>query len=316
VSTPENIQHQPVPPSGEQAEISRGAWRSTIAEVGATLRVLERGGRRLIRSFDISKQAAGGQGQVLLPWPNRVGDGAWQWQGRDLQLPLSEPAKHNASHGLLRWVSWNLSTPAPYEVQADVRLRPQPGYPFALDVRVTYSLTEAGLLVRTRASNVGADAAPYGHGMHPYLLASPAGTVDDWELTVPAATRLHVDERGLPTGASPVDGTELDFRSARRIGNTVLDTPMTGLQRDADGTASVRLRDPASGQGVRLWLDRSYPWLQLFTGDTLPADVRRTSLAVEPMTCPPDALRSKTDLVVLEPGDSHEATWGISTDDG
>jgi aldose 1-epimerase len=113
-----------------------------------------------------------------------------------------------------------------------------------------------------------------------------------------------------------VDGTELDFRSARRIGNTVLDTPMTGLQRDADGTASVRLRDPASGQGVRLWLDRSYPWLQLFTGDTLPADVRRTSLAVEPMTCPPDALRSKTDLVVLEPGDSHEATWGISTDDG
>jgi hypothetical protein len=189
-----------VPPSGEQAEISHGAWRATITEVGATLRVLEHGARPLIRSFDVSKQASGGQGQVLLPWPNRVGDGAWHWRGHDLQLPLSEPARHNASHGLLRWVPWLLTTPAPYEVQADVRLRPQPGYPFALDVRITYSLGEGGLRVHTYVTNVGAEAAPYGHGMHPYLLASPNGRVDDWELTVPAATMLHVDERGLPTG--------------------------------------------------------------------------------------------------------------------
>lgn len=305
-----------VPPSGEQAEISHGAWRATITEVGATLRVLQYGGRPLIRSFDVSKQASGGQGQVLLPWPNRVGDGAWHWRGRDLQLPLSEPAKHNASHGLLRWVPWQLTTPAPYEVQADVRLRPQPGYPFALDVRITYTLGEDGLRVHTCVSNVGAEAAPYGHGMHPYLLASPTGRVDDWELTVPAATRLHVDERGLPTGASPVEGTELDFRGGRPIGETVLDTPMTDLHRDRDGYARVRLRDPASGQEVGLWLDGTYPWLQIFTGDTLPPDVRRTSLAVEPMTCPPDALRTGTDLVVLEPGESHEASWGLTRDSG
>jgi aldose 1-epimerase len=305
-----------VPPSGEQTEISHGAWRATITEVGATLRALEHGGRPLIRSFDVSQQASGGQGQVLLPWPNRVGDGAWHWHGRDLQLPLSEPAKHNASHGLLRWVPWHLSTPAPYEVEADVRLRPQPGYPFALDVRITYSVGQDGLRVATAVTNVGADAAPYGHGMHPYLLATATGRVDDWELTVPAATRLHVDERGLPTGASPIEGTELDFRTGRRIGDTVLDTPMTDLQRDPDGTASVHLRDPASGHGVRLWLDRSYPWLQVFTGDTLAADVRRTSLAVEPMTCPPDALRTGTDLVVLEPGDVHRASWGLTVDDG
>ncbi len=304
-----------VPPSGDQAEISHGAWRATITEVGATLRVLEHAGRPLIRSFDVSAQASGGQGQVLLPWPNRVQDGAWRWRGRDLQLPLSEPAKHNASHGLLRWVPWQLTIPAPYEVQAYVRLRPQPGYPFALDVRITYSLSEHGLRVHTRVTNVGAEAAPYGHGMHPYLLADPGGTVDDWELSVPAATRLHVDERGLPTGASPVEGTELDFRGGRRIGDTVLDTPMTDLGRDPDGTARVRLRDPASGHGVRLWLDRSYPWLQVFTGDTLPAEVRRTSLAVEPMTCPPDALRTGTDLVVLDPGDTHEASWGLALDE-
>ena len=305
-----------VPPSGEQAEISHGAWRATITEVGATLRVLEHGARPLIRSFDVSKQASGGQGQVLLPWPNRVGDGAWHWRGHDLQLPLSEPARHNASHGLLRWVPWQLTTPAPYEVRADVRLRPQPGYPFALDVRITYSLGEGGLRVHTYVTNVGAEAAPYGHGMHPYLLASPNGRVDDWELTVPAATRLYVDERGLPTGDSPVEGTDVDFRDGRRIGDTVLDTPMTDLGREADGLARVRLRDQASGHGVHLWMDASYRWLQVFTGDTLPADVRRSSLAVEPMTCPPDALRTGTDLVVLEPGDVHEASWGLALDEG
>jgi aldose 1-epimerase len=197
-----------------------------------------------------------------------------------------------------------------------VRLRPQPGYPFALDVRITYSLGEGGLRVHTYVTNVGAEAAPYGHGMHPYLLASPNGRVDDWELTVPAATRLYVDERGLPTGDSPVEGTDVDFRDGRRIGDTVLDTPMTDLGREADGLARVRLRDQASGHGVHLWMDASYRWLQVFTGDTLPADVRRSSLAVEPMTCPPDALRTGTDLVVLEPGDVHEASWGLALDEG
>jgi aldose 1-epimerase len=152
--------------------------------------------------------------------------------------------------------------------------------------------------------------------MHPYLLASPNGRVDDWELTVPAATMLHVDERGLPTGNSPVEGTDVDFRNGRRIGDTVLDTPMTDLDREADGLARVRLRDQVSGHGVLLWMDVSYRWLQIFTGDTLPADVRRTSLAVEPMTCPPDALRTGTDLVVLEPGDVHEASWGLALDEG
>lgn len=306
----------PVPPSGEQVELVYGDWRATVTEVGATLRRLGHGDRPVLAGFELDEQASAGRGQVLLPWPNRVRDGRWRWRGQDLQLPLTEPAHSNASHGLVRWIPWRLTVEAAATVRADVLLRPQPGYPFALDVSVTYALDDDGLRVTTVATNVGADPAPYGHGMHPYLLASDGGgLVDAWELTVPAATRLHVDERGLPTGSQPVDGTDLDFRGGRLIGDTVLDTPVTDLPRDADGTASVRLRDPAGGRGVRLWVDEAYPWLQVFTGDTLSPALRRRAVAVEPMTCPPDALRSGTDLVVLEPGGSHTARWGLTLAD-
>lgn len=309
-------EHVPVPPSGDQVELAHGAWSATVTEVGATLRRLQHGDRTLLAGFTRDEQASAGRGQVLLPWPNRVRDGRWRWRGHDLQLPLTEPARSNASHGLVRWVPWQLTPYPPDEVRGETRLRPQPGYPFSLDVSVTYTLGGEGLSVTTAATNVGADQAPYGHGMHPYLLATDGGgLVDDWELTVPASTCLHVDERGLPTGSAPVAGTELDLREPRRLAGTALDTPVTDLARDADGTASVRLRDPASGHGIRLWVDESYPWLQLFTGDTLSPAERRRAVAVEPMTCPPDALRSGTDLVLLDPGTSHTARWGITLAD-
>jgi aldose 1-epimerase len=52
--------------------------------------------------------------------------------------------------------------------------------------------------------------------------------------------------------------------------------------------------------------------VQVHTGDRPePADHRR-GLAVEPMTCPPDAFTSGVDLVHLGPGESHEASWSIA----
>jgi len=189
-------------------------------------------------------------------------------------------------------------------------LYPRPGYPFTLALRAEYELGPGGLTVRTTATNAGAEACPFGGGAHPYLRLGTE-VVDPLVLRVPASTLLLSDDRRLPAGSVPVDGTEFDFREPRRIGATKLDNAYTDLARDDDGLARVDLENDAGGARVTLWLDESYPYLMVFTGDPLP-DVNRRSIAVEPMTCPPNAFRSGDSLIRLAPGDSHAGRWGIA----
>lgn len=183
----------------------------------------------------------------------------------------------------------------------------QPGYPFSLALKIEYSLSAAGLRIRTEATNIGTGPAPYGSGAHPYL-AVGSDRVDAATLTVPARTVLEANERGIPVGAAPVADTELDFRDARAIGETKLDHAFTDLERGDDGLARVELT--SAGKQTALWVDESYPYLMVFTGDSLPAGGRR-SLAAEPMTCAPNAFRSGDGLIRLEPEQTHIGTWGI-----
>jgi aldose 1-epimerase len=186
----------------------------------------------------------------------------------------------------------------------------QPGYPFTLALRVDYSLADDGLSVSTTATNIGADICPYGAGAHPYLtLGTP--TVDRLVLQAPGRRVLVHDERDLPVGSEPVDGTEFDFREARPIGTTILDNAFTDLERGPDGRARVTLHDPEAGRTVTLSVDEHYGYLMLFTGDPLP-DVNRRALAVEPMTCPPNAFRTGDSVVRLAPGDSAAGVWTIA----
>jgi aldose 1-epimerase len=242
-----------------------------------------------------------------------VRDGRYTFEGRDLQLALSEPGRHNASHGLVRWAAWTLEEHTAHSVSLVYRLMAQTGYPWTLDLHTVYDLSADGLTVTQSATNLSAEPAPYASGAHPYLAVGP-GPVDGWELTLPASTRSLVDDRLLPVGREDVEGTPYDFRVARPLRSTVLDHGFTDLDRDADGVAPAVLRDPATGHGVALWVDAAHRWLQVYSADDAPVAARR-SLAVEPMTAPADAFRSGEDLVTLaaagEPGDEHSASWGI-----
>jgi aldose 1-epimerase len=283
-----------------------------VTESGAALRVLEHEGRPVMDGFGENEMSSGGRGQLLMPWPNRIRGGRYSYDGRDLQLSLSEVALGNASHGLARWAAWTLEEHSPGSVSLTYRLMAQSGYPWTVDLHVLYDLSADGLTVTQTATNLSPSPAPFASGAHPYLRVGD-GPVDGWELTLPASTRLVVDDQLIPVREEPVDGTSYDFRVTRPLRDTVVDSAFGDLDRDENGVATVELRSPESGDAVALWVDDRHKWLQVYTAeqDSPP----RQALAVEPMTSPPNAFASGRDLVTLGPAgtgdDEFSGSWGI-----
>jgi aldose 1-epimerase len=296
-------------PSGAQIELRHGEQRAWIVEQSGGLRQYTVGGVDLLDGYGADTRCTDARGQVLVPWPNRLRDGAYSFKGTDHQLPLSEPEKRNAIHGLVRWDAWRVGERSDSEVVMEHDLLAQDGYPFTLQVSVRYRLADEGLSVGITAANAGSEVAPFGAGMHPYFSLG-ADRVDELELRAPGQRWLRLDDRGIPTGTADVAGTDYDFRKPRPLGATQLDTAFSDLLRDRDGRARIELRSHLAA--VSIWLDESFRHLMLFTGDTLPeAGRRRKGLGVEPMTCPPNAFATGTDVIELEPGRSATASWGV-----
>ena len=296
--------------TGAQHDITAGDYHATITELGAGLRRLNYRGRPVIAEYLADEMPPAGAGQLLAPWPNRVDGGRYAFAGAAHQLDLSEPSAGNAIHGLTRWHSWRVAAQEASLVELHHVLYGQPGYPFCLELSARYQLSaDDGLEVSVSAANAGSAAAPYGTGNHPYLTAGTP-LVDECELELPAARWLPADERGIPDGEPrDVAGTEFDFRDRRAIGGTRLDHAFTGLAADTDGRAWARLAGPQAE--LEFWAGPGYSWLQVFTGDALGPERRRRALAIEPMTCPPNAFVSGTDLLRLEPGERVTHRWGI-----
>jgi aldose 1-epimerase len=273
---------------------------------GGGLRRLVAGDWDVLEGYPAGTVAEGWRGAVLLPWPNRIRHGRWAWQGRDLQLDVHSPEQPHALHGLVAWQPWTVLDAGADRATVGTTLQARPGYPFHLAAAVDYALTGDRLTVTVRVRNIGSAPAPFGVGMHPYLHVGAAedGGISGADLVVGARTALETDG-GLPTGER-----HRFHGDVGRIGHRAFDTPLTDLERDDDGWAHVRLRGPAGR--LDLAVDDAWPWLQLYTGDQMPEGQRRRSLAVEPMTCPPNALAEGADLLVLEPGGDWAGTWTLS----
>jgi aldose 1-epimerase len=298
-------------PSGAQHHLAHGAQRATVVQVGGGLREYAVDGFPVLDGFGEDAMASVGRGQVLAPWPNRLAGGRYEFGGETHQLAVSEPAAGNAIHGLVRWSGWDLLEATAARVRIGHVLWPQAGYPFTVLLELEYELTDAGLRVTMRAENGGSGPAPFGAGMHPYVRVGMGG-IDGATLCSGAERWLEVDGRKIPTGRLlGVAGGAYDFREPRALAGVAMDTAFTALARDPDGLARVELRE--AGRRVTVWMDRHFDHLMLFTGDGLGPTVRRRSIAVEPMTCAPDAFNNGMGLRVLQPGERFAASWGIST---
>lgn len=288
--------------NGTVVRLAAGDYEATVVSVGAGLARLTWRGTDLVVPFDVDEVPVAYLGKTLVPWPNRVADGRYEFAGVTHELPVNEHATGSALHGLGCWVDWEVTEASAAEVRLSAVLVPRYGYPFQLRSEVTYRLDPAaGMEVVIESTNTGTAAAPYGASTHPYLTCGLV-PVDECELQFPAREVLRTDERLLPLDLVAIDEEGLDFREARLLGGQRIDHAFSGLPPEG---WQVTLSHPASGLTSRLAAQE--PWLQIYSGDL----VGRRGVAVEPMTCPPDAFNSGTDLVVLQPGQSHTLRFRI-----
>ncbi|WP_416405522.1 aldose 1-epimerase family protein [Arthrobacter sp. LFS091] len=284
--------------------IRSGSYTATVSAAGATLLNLRFSGRELVLPSRTGHPTPDYRGIIASPWPNRIADGRYTFDGTALELPRNEEARGNALHGLVFDRAWKPVLHEDMAVILATTVSASKGYPFSLQLTAEYQLTPEGLKIALTAKNTGTSAAPYGACPHPYLVAGPS-PLDQWILQFGAERFLDVTaDRLLPTGERAVHGHAFDYGDPRPIGSTVMDHAFTGLHFDDSGRAGLTLWDP-TGVGVGMSWDRSCPWLQLHTADRTPPLSTRLGLAVEPMSCPPNAFNSGKDLIRLLPGEEH-----------
>lgn len=286
-------------------ELRAGQAVLNVDTVGGGMRALRVGDWEVLDGYGVGEQHSGRRGHVLAPWPSRLLEGRYAWAGSEYELPITDVKHRSAAHGLVDQLEWAVDRSEPRAAELSVRVPRQPGYPFEVTVRVRYELQDDTLTVSLAADNDGAEAAPFGVGMHPYFRCG--ADADDTELRLPVRSRLALDETLTPTG----ELAEFDGQVGL-IGERVLDAALAVESGGDDGpvqAATAAIAGPAGS--LRLVLGPCFRWLVVFTGDTLPEADRRRSVAVEPLTCPPNAFRTGTDVIALQPGIPWTDQWSL-----
>jgi aldose 1-epimerase len=295
----------PLTTAGERT-LRHGRYTAVLTPLAAGVRLLQHEGVDLVVPYAADEVRPYFRGATVAPWPNRVVDGRYRFGGDAHALALTEPERGHALHGLTPWARFDLVERDDRSATWRHQLVAQAGYPWSLALEVRHRLGDDGLTTTVTARNDAGTPAPYGVCPHPYLRVGDV-PLDDCELTAPGTRVLQVTpDRLVPLELADVAGTDFDFRTAHRVGGVEIDHAFTGL-----AAGRVELRAP-DGRGVACtWDPAVLPWLQLHTADVPGTPAHRAGLATEPMTCPPDAFNSGTDLVVLAPGDSHVASWTV-----
>ncbi|CUS36529.1 aldose 1-epimerase [Candidatus Nitrospira nitrificans] len=294
--------------------------RVVVSPWGASLRrylLFNDGGREtdIVWGYSGGGGKQGGQGDVLIPFPGRIGDGRYSFDGRRFELECNDKEGPNAIHGFVRSLPWHVrdanANRVTFEIHLDAEAYAGRGYPFSLAVEVGYDLGASGLTCTFAVQNVGQQAAPVGIGFHPYFTVGTT-TIDEAEVRIPGAAYLEFNERLIPTGkVLSVTGTPWDYRRFRKIGCQRFNHCYVQLERDAQGTATASLRDTVRNRIIDITMDHAFSSVVVYTGDAI-ADAPRAALAVEPMTCASDAFNHPGwGLKRLVPGETFSGRYTV-----
>ncbi len=294
--------------------------RAVVSPWGASLRrylFIDADGREIDIAWGYSGGSGkrGGQGDVLIPFPGRIGNGRYSFDGRTFQLECNDKEGPNAIHGFVRSLPWQIQQLHPnrvtFEVRLDATTYADRGYPFSLRILVTYELNNQGLGCRFSVTNVGHKPAPVGVGFHPYFTVGTS-IVDEAEAQIPGTGFLEFNERLVPTGTIyPVQDTPWDYRRFRPIAQQRFNHCYVNLERDTEGTAMAALRHIPSNRTITMTMDAAFSSVVVYTGDAI-ADAPRVALAIEPMTCASDAFNHpEWGLKRLAPDETFSGCWGV-----
>ena len=307
-----------------------GTVRAVVALSGATLlswEIFQRGEPlQLVDGYRDAaelREQSGVRNGVLAPFPNRVADGRYGFDGEKYDLLPGVVGDRTVYHGFARTLPFVLESVTTTAESARLVLRSgeiRPGrfdgYPFALDLTVVYIVEKDRISLEIHAVNTGDVTAPYAAGWHPYFqLGNGTEDIDDLELRVSADTLIGTDRELIPTDGPGcrigLDGLpEMDFRDGSPLGRRVIDACYADLSFGPDGRAETVLRDPKTGRELRVWQEGGF--MHVFTGDTLPRD-RRRSVAIEPVEAMTNAFNRKefASAIALAPGHGRRFRCGV-----
>ena len=303
--------------------LASGEYSVEISTYGGGLRVCEYGGKPLVESYPRGDVPPLSSNAILAPWTNRTEDGAFDFAGQSHQLDINEPARTNAIHGFVRSERWDIRESTNDHAVLECVITPRNGWPWKLTLTVDYLLTPQGLRVTYEVTNVGDDAAPFALGVHTYPTLFGAA-VDDCVVSVPVDMKLELDPtRLLPTGEETKLATVpvlSDLLEGLALAGVLLDDCFHASDKEDDDRVTVlRHRDEGvEKRRVVMSTSANLPWFQIFTADPAAGHGypgRGRALAVEPMSAPPNALRSGRDVVVLQPGEKTQFHWGIKIEE-
>jgi len=277
----------------------------------------------IIYGYNRADDKVGSMGDVLFPFPGRVKNSKYIFEGKEYKLKNVKIKDGHAIHGFAKMLEWQIEE----QDQSSVRLSctlikeeyGENGFPFSLKLSLEYSLSETGLTCYARVENIGQEKAPFGLGFHPYFTVG-TDQINDMQLKIKAEKIVEFDSGLKPTGKLlDVLGSDLDFNQAKKIGSRIIDNCYTELKsqnhvhlRGVHGLAETVISN-GQDRTITIWQDESFPYLQVYSADTIGEKHARRGFAIEPQTCTGFAFNVEgMGLKTLNPGEVFSGNWGIN----